>query len=82
MTPTELEAYDAMMKDRDHWKERALKAEAERDNAIAREKAVLHFCEIEMGWEYFRAEYKLSDANTVSLQNARKLQAFLEQHRP
>jgi hypothetical protein len=47
------------------------------DAALARESALLEFMEVEMGWEYFRAEYNIGDSPSQSLQNAKKLKAFL-----
>ena len=46
----------------------------------AREKAIVHFCETEMLWEYFRAEFSLSKNPTQTEQNADKLRHYLEQH--
>lgn len=57
--------------------EHARRMERERDAAIARESAILEFMEVEMGWEYFRAEYNIGDSPSQSLQNAKKVKAFL-----
>lgn len=43
-----------------------------------RERAILEFCEVEMMWEYFRAEFKIGENPTESQQNAEKLQKFLQ----
>jgi hypothetical protein len=45
-----------------------------------REKAIVHFCEVEMGWEYFRAEFGISKTQTQTEQNANKLRDYLKQH--
>ena len=55
----------------------ARRMENERDSALARESALLEFMEVEMGWEYFRAEYNIGDSPSRSLQNAKKVKAFL-----
>jgi len=51
--------------------------------ALEREKAIIHFCETEMGWEYFRNEMEIPIGRdqSVSLQNARKIKDFLDQHK-
>lgn len=41
-------------------------------------RALWDFCETEMGWEYFRAEFDLTSCSSQTLQNARKLQQYLE----
>ena len=56
------------------------KLERERDKAMAREAAIIHFCEVEMGWEFFRAEYKISDNPRQSELNAMKLREFLSEN--
>jgi hypothetical protein len=43
--------------------------------------AFYDFCECEMGWQYFRAEYELTDSPNATLSNAKKLKAFLEEMR-
>jgi len=48
--------------------------------ALAREAAILQFCEVEMGWEFFRAEFQIGDHPSKSLQNAKKLREFLAAH--
>jgi hypothetical protein len=55
----------------------ARRIERERDAALAREAALLEFMEVEMGWEYFRAEYQIGDSPSQSLQNAKKVKEFL-----
>lgn len=50
----------------------------ELDKALNREAAIRMFCEAEMGWEYFRAETKISDNPTQSMINAEKLRKYLE----
>lgn len=54
----------------------------ERDNALAREAAIIRFCECEMGWGFFRAEMNIGDNPTMSERNALKLREFLEKHKP
>lgn len=53
------------------------KLERERDAALAREAAIREFCEVEMSWEWFRAEFNIGDTQNKSLQNAKKLKEFL-----
>ena len=60
--------------------DRCDRAEAERDQLRAREKAIIHFCETEMSWMYFRAEYELSANPTTTEQNASKMRDYLKQH--
>ena len=55
----------------------ARRLERERDAALDREAAIRHFCEVEMSWEFFRAEFSIGDAPNKSLQNAKKLKEFL-----
>jgi len=55
----------------------AEKLERERDAALDREAAILHFCEVEMSWEWFRAEFNIGNDPRKSLQNAKKLKEFL-----
>jgi hypothetical protein len=57
--------------------EHARRMERERDAALARESAMRHFCEVEMSWEWFRAEFNIGDTQNKSLQNAKKLKEFL-----
>jgi hypothetical protein len=57
--------------------EHARRMERERDAALAREAAIRHFCEVEMSWEWFRAELNIGDTQNKSLQNAKKLKEFL-----
>ena len=51
--------------------------ERERDAALARESAIRQFCEVEMSWEWFRAEFNIGDTQNKSLKNAKKLKEFL-----
>ena len=42
--------------------------------------ALYKFCEVEMGWEFFRAEFEIGDsqsATSATLSNARKLREYL-----
>jgi len=39
--------------------------------------ALVHFCEIELGWMFFRAEYRIGDNPTESEKNACILREFL-----
>jgi len=55
----------------------ARRLERERDAALDREAAIRHFCEVEMSWEWFRAEFNIGDTQNKSLQNAKKLKEFL-----
>ena len=41
-------------------------------------RALWQFCECEMGWEFFRAEFEISDDPRQTLQNAKKLRAYLK----
>jgi hypothetical protein len=52
----------------------------ERDAALAREAAIIQFCEEEMGREFFRAEFKIGDNPSKSLENAKRLLEFLSAH--
>ncbi len=62
-------------------KERELNAAQARVRELeAREKAIIHFCEVEMCWEYFRAEFGISPNPTQTEQNANKLRDYLKQH--
>lgn len=45
--------------------------------ALNREAAIIQFCECEMGWEFFRADMKISDNPSKSMENAMKLREFL-----
>jgi hypothetical protein len=45
--------------------------------ALKREAAIIHFCECELSWEFFRAELELSGNSTISIKNAMKLREFL-----
>jgi hypothetical protein len=54
--------------------------ERERDAALAREAAIIQFCEVEMGWEFFRAEFQIGDKPSKSLENAMKLRKFLSEN--
>jgi hypothetical protein len=56
------------------------KLRAERDLLLAREKMIISFCETEMAWMYFRAEFELSSNPTTTEQNAHKLRDFLKNH--
>jgi hypothetical protein len=65
-------------------KDRAPRVEkliAERDNAISRFEALKEFCETELSWMYFRAEFLESKATSTSqtIENARHLQAYLKE---
>jgi hypothetical protein len=57
--------------------EHARRMERERDAALARESAIRQFCEVEMSWEWFRAEFNIGDTQNKSLKNAKKLKEFL-----
>ena len=57
--------------------EHARQMERERDAALAREAAIRHFCEVEMSWEWFRADFNIGDTQNQSLKNAKKLKEFL-----
>ena len=52
----------------------------ERDSLLKREAAIIQFCEVEMGWEFFRAEFKIGDNPSKSLENAMKLRKFLSEN--
>jgi len=52
----------------------------ERDDALARVAAIIQFCEVEMGWEFFRAEFKIGDNPSKSMENAMKLRKFLSEN--
>jgi hypothetical protein len=60
---------------------RASSAEIERDKAILRFEALKEFCETELSWMYFRAEFLESKADSPSktIENARALKAYLEE---
>jgi hypothetical protein len=65
-------------------KDRAPRVEkliAERDKAISRFEALQEFCETELGWMYFRAEFLESKADSPSktIENAQALQAYLKE---
>jgi hypothetical protein len=59
----------------------ARRLERERDKAISRFEALKEFCETELGWMYFRAEFLKSKAGSKSntIENARHLQAYLKE---
>lgn len=59
----------------------ARRLERERDNAISRFAALKEFCETELSWMYFRAEFLESKADSPSktVENARHLQAYLKE---
>jgi hypothetical protein len=59
----------------------ARRLERERDNAISRFEALKEFCETELSWMYFRAEFLESKAESSSktIENARHLQAYLKE---
>ena len=50
--------------------------ERELNTVKANYHALRTFCETEMNWEFFRAEYEIKGCS-ASAENARKLQAFL-----
>lgn len=53
-------------------------ARAERDDAIAAFLALREFCETELGWMYFRAEFlQEADERRIVIKNARNLQRYL-----
>lgn len=58
----------------------ARRLERERDAALRREAAIRRFCEVEMGWEYFRADMRIVNTPTQSLANAKKLQEYLAEN--
>ena len=58
----------------------AARAENERDAALTREAAIIQFCEVEMGWEFFRAEFQIGANPSKSLENAIKLRKFLSEN--
>jgi hypothetical protein len=59
----------------------ARRLERERDKAISRFEALKEFCETELSWMYFRAEFLESKAGSTSqtIENARALQAYLKE---
>lgn len=52
--------------------------ERELESMTAQRDAVIHFCEAEMGWEYFRAECKIGNNPSNSEENAEKLREYLK----
>lgn len=56
----------------------ARKLEIQRDEAADACAALMHFCEVEMGWMFFRAECAIGDNPTESMKNAKKLREFLK----
>jgi hypothetical protein len=59
----------------------ARRLERERDNAISRFEALKEFCETELSWMYFRAEFLESkaDSSSKTIENAQALQAYLKE---
>lgn len=69
--------------DRDKWAEEHayLKGwDACEEIAMKREAAIIQFCEVEMGWEFFRAEFQIGDNPSKSMENAMKLRKFLSEN--
>jgi hypothetical protein len=69
--------------DRDKWAEEHAYLQGWDDCeeiAMTREAAIIQFCEVEMGWEFFRAEFKIGDNPSKSLENAMKLRKFLSEN--
>jgi hypothetical protein len=66
-TPTAASAYETMQD-----------LERQRDDYGNAYAAIREFCEVEMSWEFFRAEFKISDSPSKSMENARKIQEFLK----
>ena len=51
--------------------------ERELERSLTREAAIIRFCECEMGWEFFRAEFQIGDNPSRSMENAIKLRAVI-----
>jgi hypothetical protein len=69
--------------DRDKWAEEHAYIQGWDDCeeiAMTREAAIIQFCEVEMGWEFFRAEFQIGDNPSKSLENAMKLRKFLSEN--
>ena len=76
-------ASEKSVTDRDKWAEEHAYLQGWDDCeeiAMTREAAIIQFCEVEMGWEFFRAEFQIGDNPSKSLENAMKLRQFLSEN--
>jgi hypothetical protein len=62
------------------YKAKCAELQAELDKVRDREKAIIQFCETEMGWMYFRAEFAIGPNPTKTEENASKMRQFLKQN--
>jgi len=71
------EAVDLLLEDLAAAKARIAELETELNLALDREAGTIEFCQAEMGWEFFRADFEIGKNPSKSLENAKKLREFL-----